>query len=80
MKTVELFRILNDLGIDPEAYSLTGGSYNERYVLSNDGGGKWSVYYSERGQRSSCKSFTSEDDACKQLLQILKNDPTVQRS
>ncbi len=77
MKLNELRAKLNELDVRPDAYSLTGSSYDECYVISNDEPEKWSVYYRERGLRTSCKTFSSEDEACKDLLETLKNDPTV---
>jgi hypothetical protein len=68
---------LNNLFINPVAYSLEGGSCDECYILSKEGSGKWKVYYSERGLRSSCKTFDNEAEACEDLLRRLEKDPTV---
>ncbi|WP_180145982.1 hypothetical protein [Desulfoluna butyratoxydans] len=77
MNLSELQIKLNELMINPDAYSLKGDACDECYVISCDGPGTWVVYYSERGLRSSCKTFKSESDACKEFLKRLKKDPTV---
>ena len=43
-------------------------------------GSRWSVYYSERGQRSGERIFDSEDEACRYLLNLLCNDPSTRSS
>jgi hypothetical protein len=77
MRIDELRVRLGDEGIRDDAYSVEGGTPDERYVLSNDGSGNWSVYYSERGIRSSVKTFGSEEDACEELLRRLLHDLTT---
>jgi len=62
--------------ITPFAYSLSGGLPNEKYVL-DQGIDKWSVYYSERGQRNNEKVFKTEDEACQYMLKQLINDKTT---
>ncbi|ACA14763.1 hypothetical protein M446_0187 [Methylobacterium sp. 4-46] len=37
--------------LDPESYSLSGGTPDERSVLSRQGA-QWGAFYSERGTRS----------------------------
>jgi hypothetical protein len=54
---------LNKLNVNPDSYSLEGGLPSEKYCLSNEGI-NWSVYYSERGQRTGEKLFSSESQAC----------------
>lgn len=80
MNTNELRVKLNNLSINPDAYSLEGGLCDECYILSKERSGKWEVYYSERGLKSSCKIFDNEDEACEDLLKRLENDPTVRHS
>jgi hypothetical protein len=63
----------------PEAYSLDGGLPNERYVLSQETNGRWDVYYSERGQKTSLRSFDSESAACQFFLDKVLKDPLVRR-
>jgi hypothetical protein len=49
-------------GIRSSAYSLDGGLPAEQYVLAMEEGG-WSVYYSERGQRTGEVHFDTEHEA-----------------
>lgn len=50
--------------IRPDSYSLTGGLPNEAFCIGNVNG-RWEVYYSERGSKTSLKTFQSEDEACR---------------
>jgi len=70
MNRAELENILRDRKVSPLAYSLGGGLPNEKYTLDQIGP-KWSVYYSERGQRNGERDFDSEDEACRYLLDLL---------
>ena len=79
MRINELRGKLRDEGIRDDAFSVEGGTPDERYVLSNDGGGNWSVYYSERGSRFSVKTLGSEEHACEELLRRLLDDPTTRK-
>ena len=76
MNILELQKKLNEIGVRKSAYSLSGGLPNERYCIENSGR-QWSVYYSERGQRTGEKIFTNESKACDYLLKELQSDPTV---
>jgi len=78
MNKFELIKKLKEKRIRDSAYSLEGGLPGDKYVLSDDGYGTWSVYYSERGERLDEKKFTSESEACFYLLERLLKDPTVQ--
>ena len=73
----ELERELTESGYDPRAYSLTGGSYEDRYCLSPEPGGEWAVYFSERGGRHGEKRFTTPEDAAVNLRDRLAADPTT---
>lgn len=42
--------------IPSHAYSLTGGYPNEAFCIGQNNG-KWEVYYSERGNKTSLKIF-----------------------
>lgn len=75
MNRVDLEARLKEQKINPRSYSLNGGLPSETYVLSDEGNGKWSVYYSERGERSSERLFKSEADACEDLFRRLISDP-----
>ena len=79
MNRDELEIILRERGVSPLAYCLGGGLPNEKYTL-DQAGAKWSVYYSERGQRSGERVFDSEDEACRYLLQLLTKDASTRLS
>lgn len=74
MNRDDLRRQLDELKVNPNSYSLDGGCPSESYVLSDEGNGVWSVYYSERGNRSSEIKFNSESDACVELKRRLLSD------
>lgn len=72
----ELVEAANREGIRPSAYSLDGGLPAERYVLALGEGG-WSVYYSERGERTGQVHFDTEHEACDYMLLTLVGDSTT---
>ena len=72
----ELVEAANRERIRPSAYSLNGGLPAEQYVLALGEGG-WSVYYSERGERTGQAHFETEHEACDHLLLTLVSDPTT---
>lgn len=71
MDKYELERTLADLGIDSNSYSLRGECTNETLCLE-EGYGKWSIYYSERGLRTKEEFFDSEEIACNAFLIRIK--------
>lgn len=77
MNREDLEAILVERKVSSLAYSLGGGLPSEKYVLNQDAGGRWSVYYSERGQKSGERIFDSEDAACRHLLDWLTSDPSA---
>ncbi|MBU6121894.1 hypothetical protein [Hymenobacter siberiensis] len=52
---------------------LNGGLPNETYTIGKTTRG-WEVYYSERGQKSNLKIFTSESEACKYFWDTIGGD------
>lgn len=62
---------LETLKIPKGVYSLTGGLPNESYCIAQKDD-KWEVYYSERGNRTSLKTFENENTACKYFLALMK--------
>ncbi|MFA7062162.1 MAG: hypothetical protein WC156_15260 [Pedobacter sp.] len=72
---------LNDklikLDINPNSYKLDGGLWDDRYILNQESGGKWSVYYSERGEMIGYTIFDNENDACSYVLKKIENDPST---
>lgn len=76
MNKSELKLELNKLRINPNSYDLDGGLPSEKYCLENNYG-LWSVYYSEKGNKTDLKEFHLEDDACRFLLSELIDDLTT---
>jgi len=74
MNKEELKRVLDSEGFNSRVYSLDGGLSNDTLCLSNEGG-RWGVYYTERGIRFSEEWFDSESDACQCLLRRLRDLP-----
>ena len=80
MTREEFFAATRKAGIDDRSFSLDGGLPSEQYVLSPEGGNRWSVYYSERGNRTSLRIFNEESDALEHLLAVLLHDPSTRTS
>lgn len=70
--------VLDSEDVDASAYSLTGGMPFEAYVLECNPAG-WSVFYSERGQRSGEVAFQTEEEACAHLLELILRDSTTRK-
>lgn len=77
MKTDELKRVLDSEKFNPNVYSLDDGLPNDRLCLSEEAE-KWCVYYSERGIRFDEEYFSSEEEACENLLRRLRELPPSQ--
>ncbi|MEY4513533.1 MAG: hypothetical protein RLZZ450_5655 [Pseudomonadota bacterium] len=78
MNKHELRARLIDLNVLESAYCLEGGLPSESYTLAEEAG-RWQVYYSERGQRSSLVEFDDESSACLHLLGLVEGDRTTRR-
>jgi hypothetical protein len=76
MRRPELELLLLQRGVSPLAFSLGGGLPGEQYVLDQSPKG-WSVYYSERGQRTGERLFATEEEACAYLLRLLTGDSST---
>jgi hypothetical protein len=76
MDRFELRLILARENIDPRVYTLDGGLPVERLCMEQREGG-WVVYYSERGLRTGEQVFGTEDEACRNVLNQLRSDPTT---
>lgn len=64
MKKDELRNALEQLGIPSWLYNLDGtGRTDERFCLEFKNN-QWSVYFSERGAKTTHEKFMSEEDAC----------------
>ncbi|MDB4872929.1 MAG: hypothetical protein JWL97_3933 [Gemmatimonadales bacterium] len=79
MNRSSLKQLLDAEHVHPQSYDLDGGLPNERYCLEERASG-WSVYYSERGSRTGERTFPSEDEACRDLLDRLLRDTTTRIS
>ena len=85
MNRTQLRKLLTQEQVDPAAYGLDGAQglpvaeREERYFLEEAPDG-WSVYYWDRGLRSGEQGFTSEDMACRYLLDLLLRDTTTRHS
>ncbi len=79
MNKNQLKERLEKSGVNPVAYSLDGGLPDERYVLSQEPGGQWGVYYSERGEKTGLRIFDSESNACSYFFELVIADPSVRR-
>lgn len=71
MNIGELKAVLECEGVPKDLYSLNGGLPNERCCIEQVDG-HWEVYYSERGIKSSCKLFDTEEGACLYLYDWVK--------
>lgn len=75
MNKKQLGKELKKLGIMPSVYCLDGGTPDEAYTVEGQGT-SWGVFYYERGKQSVVKFFDSEDEACRDLLERLRADPS----
>ena len=78
MNRESLRTLLDSEGIDPRAYSLDGGFTSDVYVLE-EVKSNWAVFYSERGRRWDESEFSTEGEACEDILERLLNDPLARR-
>ncbi|MFI8528359.1 hypothetical protein ACIGB8_28130 [Promicromonospora sukumoe] len=69
MNVSELLGELRLRGVPEDAYSI-GQDRDESYCLMETYG-TWSTYYSERGLRQGERTHSSEDAACRYLLNRL---------
>jgi hypothetical protein len=78
MNKSQLQKNLESKKINSSAYRLDGGmGSGDCYVLSQESGKKWSVFYSERGQKNNQRFFSSENEACDFLFRILVGDSST---
>ncbi len=72
MNVDELRDLLRRKPVPEDAFVLDGSLVNEAYVLGQEGR-EWTVYYSERGERTGERRFDSEDAACAEMLRRLRS-------
>jgi hypothetical protein len=73
MKLAELTDYLESQGIRRDAYLINGAGTGEEYGIEHGPRG-WSVFYHERGSRTSEVIFQAEEDAVSELAQRIKRD------
>jgi hypothetical protein len=79
MNQSELYKELKKQNIREDVYSLYGADIDERLVLNQLGNGKWEIYYFERGIKTGLRVYAEEQEACKDFLSILFNDPSAKK-
>ena len=70
--------LLDAENVSGDSYELHGGRADEALVME-ERGGAWIVYYAERGLRSGERTFQTEDEACRFMLDRLLRDPSTRR-
>lgn len=73
MNLLQLKLKLKETSIPTDSYSLKGGLPNEVFCISNENV-KWELYYSERGNKTALKTFTSEKEASDYFLTWIKRN------
>jgi hypothetical protein len=79
MTKQELKDTLNREGFRADSYDLEGGMLPERLTLAREGY-RWCIYYSERGLQTGKEYFESESQACQNLLDQLRDEPSARAS
>jgi len=79
MKKCELSKLFEMKNISENAYSLDGGICDDKYVLSQETGGRWTVYYCERGNKIGITEFFSEDEACDFFYKKVTGDTSTKK-
>ncbi|CAI1254449.1 hypothetical protein [Serratia ficaria] len=69
MDKIDLVKKLASMNIPADSYSI-GDIENEALCLLNKSG-TWSIFYSERGQRTEEKFYDNENEACQAFLKRL---------
>jgi hypothetical protein len=68
-----LARLLGREGIRERSYSLFGARRPEAIVLDQRPGGRWVVFYTERGEESALRTYDNEAEACLDMLERVWN-------
>lgn len=66
----KLAELLPAKRVRPDAYSLFGAHRDDAFVIDHRGG-RWVVFYSERGGEYGLTEHDTEDAACRELLDRL---------
>lgn len=73
MNKVELKNILANKKIPTYVYNLDEVGRDDERLCLRFADGKWNVYFSERGVKTTNLFFDSEDDACKYILHEIES-------
>ena len=79
MNVQELKDILRAEGIEERYFSAAGQANDESFVIEMREGNDWHVYYSEHGQRTDERYFSTESEACTYILSRLRRVLEVRR-
>ena len=71
---MKLVRALQDAGVRPTAYSVSGPE--DMALCLEKAGDGWEVFYFERGGKTFSKMFAAEADACTYMYSELVGDKT----
>ena len=72
MKKEELRKILEEMKVPAHLYNLDGKGRDDERLCLRCNNEEWEIYYSERGVKTTCLKFASEDEACQHLYTMLK--------
>lgn len=73
MGIIELKEKLDEMGINPNYYSLNEGLYPDRLILEIKHHTTEVFYFDERGNKEKCQEFRNEEDACLYVYDFFKN-------
>ena len=76
MNKQQLRQLLTQEDFRADTYDLDGGMLPERLTLAKEGN-RWCVYYGERGLQAGKECFDTEDEACRSLLDQLRDEPSA---
>ena len=75
MNRRQLAKELKRLGIMSSVYCLDGSTPDEAFTVEGKGT-SWGIYYYEKGKQNVVKFCDSEDEACRDLLEQLRAEPS----
>lgn len=77
MRVKELKVILKKENINPVDYDILGIGHvkgYDGYVLQKDAGGRYQLFYEERGQKEILGAYQTEEEACMCFLQKMAKE------
>jgi hypothetical protein len=69
MNRAALVERLRDSKISENRFSIDGTPKNEATIIEQIGSDTWCTYYSERGERTDERYFSTEDEACRSVYE-----------